>query len=137
MALHGYTPDQYQEAMALPNATTGYSNDFLWKGATGGKLRLLVIANTAISIATDKILCIEFMAGATANPTVNPKAETHTSFINHTTADGVLTYTAGEIMVDYVLPEGILVSTDLYFRLLFTTDGDESAEKVDILVVGW
>jgi len=138
MARHNYRPIQSDEDFALPNANTGYSADFTMVGnSTNGKLRLLVIAQTAVSIATGQALQIEFMAGATANPDVNPKAESHTYLLDKTIADGTLAYSAGEIMVDYVLPEGILVAGDLFFRLLFTTDADESSELVDILLVGW
>jgi len=132
---HGYNPDQYDEDFALPDATTGYSDDFVWRGKTNGKIRLLVIAQTAISIATDKYFYVEFMAGSSANPTANPKAEVHTELIRHTSADGVLAWTAGEVMIDYAIPEALLASDDLYFRLLFTTEANESSELCDILVV--
>ena len=134
MARHGYLIDQSDEDFALPNATAGYSADFTWVGNINGKMRLLVIAQTAISIASDKLLQVEFMAGASANPTANPKAELHTYLIDKTSADGILAFTAGEIMIDYTIPEGMLDSDDGFFRLLFTTDADESSEDVDILV---
>jgi len=135
MAYHGYNPIQADEDFALPNATTGYSDDFRYYGATNGRERVLIIAQTAISIAADKYFYIEFMAGSTANPTANPKAESHTELIRHTSADGILAYSAGDVIFDFTLPEELLDAGD-YWRLLFTSEGNESSELVDILHVG-
>jgi len=136
MSYHGYNPIQAVEDFALPNATTGYSTVMTRTGVTNHKLRLLVIAQTAISIATGQAFSIEFMAGSTSTPTANPKAEMHTYLVHKTSADSTLPWAAGEVMVDYALPESILATTDVYFRFLFTTDANESSELVDILLVG-
>lgn len=136
MAFQGHNPDQYQEAMALPNATTGYSTVMTRTGATNHKMRLVVIAHTAVSIASAQAFSIEFMAGSTSTPTANPKAQSHTYLVHKTNADTTLAWAAGAVMVDYTLPEDILATTDTYFRLLFTTDANESSETVDILLLG-
>jgi len=136
MARHGYNPIQSDEDFSLPNANTGYSANFTYVGASNGKQRLLVIAQTEVSIATGQAMSIEFMAGSTANPTTGPKAENHIYLQHKTNADGTLTFAIGAVIVDYVLPEGQLDAGD-YFRLLFTTDANESSEDVDILLVGW
>lgn len=135
MAYHGYNPIQADEDFTLPaNATPTYSDDFRYYGATNGRERVLVIAQNAVEVATGQAISIEFCYGSTANPT-SGEDEFHIYLVHKTSADGELTFAAGEVMIDFTLPEGLLDKDD-YWRLKFTVDANESADIVDILHVG-
>ena len=136
MATHGYNPIDSDQSLSLPNTTTEYSDDMVYVGASNGKQRLLMIAQNAVEIATEQAISVEFVYGATADPETNKKTANHTYLIHKTSTDDGLAYAAGAVMIDFVLPEGLMAAGD-HFRLKITTDADESADTVDVLLVSW
>jgi len=136
MATHGYNPIDSDQSFALPNARTEYSADMTYVGATNGKQRLLMIAQNAVEVATGDAISIEFVYGATADPTTNKKTANHIYLLHKTIADAGLAYAAGAVMIDMDLPEALMAAGD-HFRLKITTDADESDDDVDVLLVSW
>ena len=136
MATHGYNPIDSDQSLGLPNATTGYSDDMVYVGASNGKQRLLMIAQNAVEIVTGQAISVEFVYATTADPTTNKKTAAHIYLLHKTSADAELVYAAGAVMIDFVLPEGLMAAGD-HFRLKITTDADESADTVDVLLVSW
>ena len=136
MPYHGYKPIQAEEDLALPNGATGYSEDMTYVGATNGKQRLLMIAQNAVEVASGDAISIEFVYGATADPTTNKKTANHIYLVHKTSADDELAYAAGAVMIDMDLPEALMAAGD-HFRLKIITDADESDDDVDVLLVSW
>ena len=136
MATHGYNPIQSDLSVSLPDGNTSYTADMTYVGASNGKQRLLMIAQNAVEIIASAALSIEFVYGQTANPTTNAKTANHIYLIHKTSTDAELAYAAGAVMIDFVLPEGLMAAGD-HFRLKITTDADESADTVDVLLVSW
>lgn len=138
---------ELSDAQTLPNATTADSTNMVYiAGPTNGKLWIQVRANTAISIADTKQLKIEFEAYSsdTAASAVAPfstsgavhgTATTSMAILDVTAAGGTAVWAAGEIMVDFAIPDKMLelLSYD-YVQLKYTTTANESSEKVDAFV---
>ena len=135
MATHGYNPIDSDQSLSLPDGTS-YSDDMTYVGASNGKQRLLMIAQNAVEVAAAQAISIEFVYATTADPTTNKKTANHTYLIHKTSTDAALAYAAGAVMIDFVLPEGLMAAGD-HFRLKITTDADESADTVDVLLVSW
>ena len=136
MATHGYNPIQSDQSLSLPAGDTEYSADMTYVGASNGKQRLLMIAQNAVEVAAAKAISVEFVYATTADPTTNKKTANHIYLLHKTSADDELAYAAGAIMIDFVLPEGLMAAGD-HFRLKIVTDADESADDVDVLLVSW
>jgi len=136
MPTHGYNPIQSDLSVSLPDGNTSYTADMTYVGASNGKQRLLMIAQNAVEIATGLAISVEFVYATTADPTTNKKTAAHIYLLHKTNADDELAYAAGAIMIDFVLPEGLMAAGD-HFRLKITTDATETADTVDVLLVSW
>ena len=87
-------------------------------------------------MATGQAISIEFVYATTADPTAGKKTANHIYLLHKTSADAELAYAAGAVMIDFVLPEGLMAAGD-HFRLKIITDADEAADTVDVLLVSW
>lgn len=139
--------DILSDGQALPNATSADSTNMVYIGRnTGGRLAISVYARTDISIATAQAFNIELevFTADTAASAVNPHSEKtttpndtanpdcHLYLVHKTSADGVLTWSAGDMIAQFVIPGEWfdLVNYD-WLQLKYTTDADESSETVD------
>lgn len=116
------------EAKALPNATTSYSDSYqFYKRDYRDVVR--VYANTDISIADEKSLTFQLEISSDDSSFTALKSVMHTV----TAATTATTYDAGELICEQVIPEKFLTN-GYYIRVAITTTADESSEKVDIVV---
>lgn len=119
-------------AQTLPNNTSVDStNTVMYGGNSGGRAKIVVKANTAISIAANKALTIVASYGATSSPT-----DTLDKVIYTKTAGGsaAFTFAAGDTICEEIIPDSML-NTYKYVKLTYTTTDNESSEKVDAAVV--
>ena len=140
---------ELSDAQTLPSSTTVDSTKMALIGAsTDGGLVISVYAHTDISIATGQAFSIEVETynadtAASARPpftfsTSSPatyvfQANCHYYILHKTSADGALTFQAGDLITQYILGPDQLW-TDTYIQLKYTTDADESTESVDAFV---
>ena len=155
-ARYGYTIiKELSDAQALPNATTVDSTNmaYVGKGTNYGQV-IYVFANTDITIATGQAFSIELesYSSDTAASAIAPfsvdneggkvaygggTAETnaHIYALHKTIADGELAFSAGDLIAEIPIPEKLLAALGhTYVQLKYTTDADESSEKVDAVL---
>lgn len=142
----------FSDGQALPNATVADSTNMVnIGGQSNGALMVSVYANTAISIATGQAFYIELQAYSsdTAASATSPfstsnsgltgtlEDNAHMYLLHKTSADDQLDFAAGDLICQIGVPSEWLnkLSYD-YIQLVYTTDADESSEKVDAFVHG-
>lgn len=146
---------ELSDAQTLPNATAADSTNMVYVGnRTGGRLWIEVYANTAITIATGQAFSIEFQSYSadTAASAISPfskdnesgyvvnsggtsEPDAHIYLLHKTSADGELAFSAGDLITQFAIPEDMLNALGHdYVQLVYTTDADESSEKVDAFV---
>ena len=129
-----YVVDQkliLSSAQALPNNDSADSTNVVdYGGNSGGLAKIVVKANTNISVADTYRLTIVASYGSTSTPT-----DTLDKVIFTKTAgqDG-FSYAAGDTIVEEIIPDS-LPDNYRFLKLTYTTTGNESAEKVDAYVV--
>ena len=152
MNYHGHgtanVVDYLSDAQTLPNATAVDSTQMVEVGGkTNNKLKVYVYANNAVEIATGqafKITVEAFTADTAASATDifsydNSGTQTlvpgHYDIYTKTSADDAAAWAAGELITEWVVSEELLnlMSYD-FIQLKYTTDADESADKVDAWV---
>lgn len=145
---------ELSDAQTLPSATAAASTNMVYIGGqTGGRLWIDVYANTAISIATGQLLSIEIQGytSDTSGSATSPFSVTNSSgrqgasgtsednahyhILSKTTADDQLDFDQYDLVTQAAIPEDMfrLLSYD-YVQLYYTTDANESSEKVDAFV---
>lgn len=145
---------ELSDAQTLPDSTSEDSTNMVYIGGpTAGQLWINVYANTAITIATAQAFNIELEGyssdtAASATPPFTktnsggiPQAsgtaenDAHYYLLHKTSADGELAFDAGDLITQCAIPEDLmrLKSYD-YVQLKYTTDANESSEKVDAFV---
>ena len=143
------------DAQTLPDSTSADSTNMVYVGKnTNGALWVNVYANTNISIATGQAINIELetFSADTAASAIAPfstanyggdvaygaaTAETnaHAYLLHKTDADGQLDFVAGDLICEFGIPSSMLDALGhTYVQLKYTTDADESSEKVDAFV---
>jgi len=144
------------DAQTLPNATAVDSTNMVdITGPTKGNMWINVYANTAITIATGQAFNIElegFTADTAASATPpfskdnselfssvdgggTAESDAHFYLIHKTSADGELAFSAGDLVTQVCIPEDLFRALSYDFvQLKYTTDADESSEKVDAFV---
>ncbi len=152
-AYYGITPiAELSDAQALPNATSADSTNMAYVGTpTNGNLWINVYANTDITIATGQAFNIELesYSADTAASAIPPyskdnyagnvtagdataESDAHCYLLHKTSADGELAFSAGDLIAQIAVPEDLLNALGHeYVQLKYTTDADESSEKVD------
>jgi len=146
---------ELSDAQALPDATTDDSTEMVYVGnRTNGQLWINVYANTDITIATGQAFNIELEAyssdtaasataffssgnahGECANGDGTDEADAHYYLLHKTSADGELAFSAGDLITQCAIPEDLLNAVGYdWVQLKYTTDADESSEKVDAFV---
>lgn len=117
-----------EEATALPNAdTTEYTSFQFYK--RDYKTIVRVYANTDILIANTKSLTIN-LAISSDDTTF---ADLTSLMYSATAGVGTITFDAGDLICEQVVPENV-VDNGKYVCVSITTTDDQSAEKVDITV---
>ena len=145
---------ELSDAQALPSGTSGDSTNMVnIVGQTGGHLWIDVYANTAITIATGQAFNIELEGytsdtAASATPPFSKtnssgrqgasgtaESDAHYYILHKTSADGELAFDQYDLITQCAIPEDLfrLLSYD-YVQLKYTTDANESSEKVDAFV---
>lgn len=143
------------DAQALPNATAADSTNMVYVGKqTNGAVWVAVYANTAITIATDKAFSIELQSYSadTAASAISPfskdndggnvvasgatsEPDAHLYLLHKTSADGELAFSAGDLICEIGISGRMLDAIGHnYVQLVYTTDANESSEKVDAFV---
>ena len=129
-----YVVDQkliLSSAQALPNNTSADSTNVVdYGGNSGGLAKIVVKANTAITIANGKTLTITASYGSTSTPTDTLDKVLFTK----TAALAGFSYAAGDTIVEEIIPDS-LPDNYRFLKLTYTTTGNESTEKVDAYVV--
>lgn len=129
-----YVVDQkliLSSAQALPNNTSADSTNVVdYGGNSGGLAKIVVKANTNISIANGKALTITASYGSTSTPT---DTLDKVLFTKTAGADG-FSYVAGDTIVEEIIPDS-LPDNYRFLKLTYTTTANESTEKVDAYVV--
>ena len=129
-----YVVDQnliLSSAQALPNNTSADSTNVVdFGGNSGGLAKIVVKANTNISIANGKALTITASYGSTSTPTDTLDKVLFTK----TASGGAFSYVAGDTIVEEIIPDS-LPDNYRYLKLTYTTTDNESTEKVDAYVV--
>jgi len=143
------------DAQTLPSATSVDSTNMVEVGlATKGNLWINVYANTDITIATGQAFNIELEGytadtAASATPpfsvdnggmatSVNgggtAESDAHFYLLHKTSADGELAFSAGDLITQIAVPEDLFRALSYDFaQLKYTTDVNESSEKVDAI----
>ena len=129
-----YVVDQkliLSSAQALPNTDSADSTNVVdYGGNSGGLAKIVVKANTAITIANGKALTITASYGSTSTPT-----DTLDKVIFTKTAGAAgFSYAAGDTIVEEIIPDS-LPDNYRFLKLTYTTTDNESTEKVDAYVV--
>ena len=143
------------DAQTLPNATSVDSTNIVnIVGATKGNMWIDVYANTAISIATGQAFSIELegytadtaasatppfsvdnYGGNVARGSGTAESDAHMYLLHKTSADGELAFSAGDLIAQCAIPEDLFRALAYdYVQLKYTTDANESSEKVDAFV---
>jgi len=132
------------DAQTLPNAGTVDSTNMVnIAGATGGRLYLSVFANTATEIVTGQAFSIElqgFTSDTAASATgIHSSAgvvePAHYYILHKTSADDQIAWLEGELIAEIPLPEKMLKALSYdWVQLVYLTDADESADKVDAFI---
>jgi len=113
-------------AQTLPDTTSADSTNVInYGGNTGGKLKIVVKAVTAVAIANGQYLTIVASYGATSSPT-----DTLSKTLLY---KGNVTYAAGDTICEEIIPD-TLPATYKYLKLTYTTTANESSETVDSFV---
>src|SRR6056297_82752 len=135
-AIHGTLSDD----QTLPNAQSEDSDNMVnIVGPTKGNLWIDVYAGTDITTATGQAFNIE-LEGYTADTAASatpPFSDTdaHYYLLHKTSADGELAFDEGDLITQCAVPEDLLDAQSYdYIQLKYTTDADESSEKVDAFV---
>ena len=118
-------------AQALPNNDDADSTNVVdFGGNSGGLAKIVVKANTGITIANGETLTITARYGSTNTPddTLDKVIFTKTAG-----ADG-FSYAAGDTIVEEIIPDS-LQDNYRFLKLTYTTTANESSEKVDAYVV--
>lgn len=139
---------ELSDAQTLPNNDSVDSTNMVnIAKTTNGGLAISVYANNAVEIATGQAFSIEveFYTSDTAASAVSPfsydNSGTQTAVPGHyyiydkTSDDDAAAWAAGELITQFIIPQEL---TDLmgydWVQLKYTTDADESADKVDAFV---
>lgn len=129
-----YVVDQkliLSSAQALPsNDSVDSTNVVDFGGNSGGLAKIVVKANTNITIANGKALTITASYGSTSTPT---DTLDKVLFTKTAGADG-FSYAAGDTIVEEIIPDS-LPDNYRFLKLTYTTTANESTEKVDAYVV--
>lgn len=129
-----YVVDQnliLSSAQALPNNTDADSTNVVdYGGNSGGLAKIVVKANTGITIANGKKLTITASYGSTSTPTDTLDKVLFTK----TAGTAGFSYAAGDTIVEEIIPDS-LPDNYRFLKLTYTTTADESTEKVDAYVV--
>lgn len=129
-----YVVDQnliLSSAQALPNNTSADSTNVVdFGGNSGGLAKIVVKANTNISIANGKALTITASYGSTNTPTDTLDKVLFTK----TAGVAGFSYVAGDTIVEEIIPDS-LPDNYRFLKLTYTTTDNESTEKVDAYVV--
>lgn len=129
-----YVVDQnliLSSAQALPNATDADSTNVVdYGGNSGGLAKIVVKANTNITIANTYKLTITACYGSTSTPTDTLDKVIFTK----TAGDDGFSYVAGDTIVEEIIPDS-LPDNYRFLKLSYTTTADEHTEKVDAYVV--
>ena len=146
---------ELSDAQTLPNAGSADSTNMVYVGnRTGGNLWIDVYANNAVEIATGQAFNIEFesysadtassaiapfstgnVGGTVANGDATLETTAHYYILHKTSADDECAFVAGDLMTQMAIPEDLLNALGHdYVQLKYTSDADESADKVDAFV---
>jgi hypothetical protein len=145
--------EELSDAQALPNAGTSDSTNMVEiPGSSGRKktnsgLSIFVYANTDITIATAQKFTIEVEtytsdSASSARPpfwykssgTTTAQANCHWYPLYKDSSDGELKFSAGDLICEIPIPSKQIYKDD-FIHLKYTTDADESSEKVDAFLV--
>lgn len=130
-----YVVDQnliLSSAQALPNNESADSTNVVdYGGNSGGLAKIVVKANTNITIANGKALTITASYGATSTPT---DTLDKVLFTKKAAVAAGFSYVAGDTIVEEIIPDS-LPDNYRFLKLTYTTTDDQSAEKVDAYVV--
>ena len=129
-----YVVDQkliLSSAQTLPDKAMEASTNVVdYGGNSGGLAKIVVKANTGITIANEKTLTIIASYGSTSTP-----ADTLDKVLFTKTAPlAGFSYAAGDTIVEEIIPDS-LPDNYRFLDLTYTTTDDQSAEKVDAYVV--
>ena len=129
-----YVVDQkliLSSAQTLPDKAMEASTNVVdYGGNSGGLAKIVVKANTGITIANEKTLTIIASYGSTSTPT-----DTLDKVLFTKTAPlAGFSYAAGDTIVEEIIPDS-LPDNYRFLDLTYTTTDDQSAEKVDAYVV--
>ena len=129
-----YVVDQnliLSSAQALPNNKSADSTNVVdFGGNSGGLAKIVVKANTNISVANTYALTITASYGSTNTPTDTLDKVLFTK----TAGPAGFAYAAGDTIVEEIIPDS-LPDNYRFLKLTYTTTADESTEKVDAYVV--
>jgi hypothetical protein len=130
-----YVVDQnliLSSAQTLPNnAMEASTNVVYYGGNSGGLAKIVVKANTGITIANGETLTITARYGSTNTPddTLDKVIFTKTAAL-----PAGFSYAAGDTIVEEIIPDS-LPDNYRFLDLTYTTTANESTEKVDAYVV--
>lgn len=139
---------ELSDAQTLPASTTADSTNMVYIGGpTNGGFAVYVYANNAVEIVTGQAFSIEleFFTADTAASALAPfsynNSGTQTAVPGHfylyhkTSADDGAAWAAGELITMCVIPDELIALMNYdYVQLKYTTDADESDDKVDAFV---
>jgi len=130
-----YVVDQkliLSSAQALPNNASADSTNVVdYGGNSGGLAKIVVKANTGITIANGKALTITASYGSTSTPT---DTLDKVLFTKTAAVPAGFSYAAGDTIVEEIIPDS-LPDNYRFLKLTYTTTDNESTEKVDAYVV--
>ena len=129
-----YVVDQkliLSSAQNLPNTANADSTNVVdYGGNSGGLAKIVVKANTDITVANTFALTIVASYGFTSSPT-----DTLDKVLFTKTAPlAGFSYAAGDTIVEEIIPDS-LPDNYRFLDLTYTTTDDQSSEKVDAYVV--
>ena len=129
-----YVVDQnliLSSAQTLPGATNADSTNVVdYGGNSGGLAKIVVKANTNITVANTHKLTIVASYGSTSTPDDTLDKVLFTKIAGE---DG-FSYAAGDTIVEEIIPDS-LPDNYRFLKLNYATTADESSEKVDAYVV--
>ena len=130
-----YVVDQkliLSSAQNLPNTANADSTNVVdYGGNSGGLAKIVVKANTDITVANTFALTIVASYGFTSSPT---DTLDKVLFTKTAAVPAGFTYAAGDTIVEEIIPDS-LPDNYRFLKLNYATTADQSAEKVDAYVV--
>lgn len=119
-----FASDKFFSATALASTGATTSGEFLFAQTLGGA-EIRLVANTAIVTGGGETLVVTIVTADASGGTFNNTLFTYT-------VEASTTIAAGATICAYVAPQAV---SEVYTKVIVTSDFDASAQKVDGLII--